>query len=144
MASARGRLIPVTLNRLRLASTVLTVAWVALIYYLSDQPGQDIPPLFPMEDKLQHLLAYGVLGFLALGTQRPGASGYRITDYWKIAALVALYGVLDEFHQSFVPGRDADAFDVLADATGGLLGTGVLFYVVRRICLVQSRQGARR
>jgi VanZ family protein len=140
MASARGRLTPVPLNRLRLASAVLTVAWAALIYYLSDQSRLDIPSIFTLQDKLLHLSAYAVLGFLALGTQQTGASGYRVSDYWKIAALTALYGVLDEFHQSFVPGRDADIFDVLADTSGGLLGAGVLFLIVRKTTLAQRRQ----
>ncbi len=33
-----------------------------------------------------------------------------------------LYGVSDELHQWFVPGRHADGIDVLADGLGGLLG----------------------
>ncbi len=144
MASARGRLTPVPASKLRQASLVLIVTWAALIYYLSDQPGLDIPLAFPLQDKLMHLLAYGILGFLALGTQRPRASGYRVQDYWKITALTILYGVLDEFHQSFVPGRDADVLDVLADASGGLLGAGVLFFTVRKTCLAQSRKGAKK
>jgi VanZ family protein len=118
---------------LRQASLVLTIAWAALIYYLSDQPGMDIPLAFPLQDKLMHLLAYAVLGFLALGTQRPGASGFSVPDYWKITALTALYGVLDEFHQAFVPGRNADVLDVLADASGALLGAGLLFFTVRKL-----------
>ncbi len=117
---------------LRLGSLALTLAWAALIYYLSDQPGRDLPLLFPMQDKLMHLLVFGVLGFLALGTRKPAASGYRVRDYWKVALLVALFGVLDEWHQTFVPGRNADVFDVLADAAGGLLGAGALFLVVRK------------
>ena len=141
MASARGRLTPVPLNRLRLASAVLTVAWAALIYYLSDQSRLDIPSIFTMQDKLLHLSAYAVLGFFALGTQQTGASGYRVRDYWKIAALTALYGVLDEFHQSFVPGRNADVLDVLADASGALLGAGVLFLIVRKSCLARKNRG---
>jgi VanZ family protein len=120
-------------STLRRASLALTIAWAALIYYLSDQPGLDIPSVFPLQDKLLHLLAYGVLGFLALGTQQPLASGYRVADYWKVTALAGLYGVLDEFHQSFVPGRDADIYDVLADVSGALLGAGVLFFTVRKL-----------
>ncbi|MDH3980911.1 MAG: VanZ family protein, partial [Gammaproteobacteria bacterium] len=76
---------------------------------------------------------YGVLGFLALGTQRLCASGFSVLSYWKITALTALYGVLDEFHQSFVPGRNADVLDVLADASGALLGAGLLFFTVRKL-----------
>ncbi len=36
-----------------------------------------------------------------------------------------LYGVADEFHQSYVPGRDADVWDVLYDAVGLSIGCGI-------------------
>ena len=36
--------------------------------------------------------------------------------------LAIVYGVSDEWHQSFVPERSADAADVLADAIGALVG----------------------
>jgi VanZ family protein len=36
------------------------------------------------------------------------------------------YGVTDEWHQSFVPGRSADAIDLVADAVGAGLAAGGL------------------
>ena len=36
--------------------------------------------------------------------------------------LSSLYGISDEIHQYFVPYRDADLMDVLADMLGGLMG----------------------
>lgn len=57
---------------------------------------------------------------------------------WKrgIAAIVlaTLYGVSDEFHQLFVPGRSADPYDVLADGVGATIGTAIgwLLSVARR------------
>ena len=41
--------------------------------------------------------------------------------------LATLYGVSDEFHQSFVPGRESSGWDVLADFVGSSLG--VFIYV---------------
>lgn len=111
---------------------VLALGWAALIYYLSDQPGIDIPPLFPQQDKLLHLGAYGVLGFLAMGSCRAGSCRHRTTHYWFAVLLVGLYGVLDEFHQRFVPGRHPDVLDVLADLCGALLGAGLMFLLLRR------------
>jgi VanZ family protein len=46
--------------------------------------------------------------------------------------LTALYGLSDEWHQSFVPARYAEAGDVLADLLGGLLGSG-FYLLVRKI-----------
>ena len=37
-------------------------------------------------------------------------------------ALASLYGATDEFHQSFVPGRDSDVLDWVADTLGAALG----------------------
>ena len=43
--------------------------------------------------------------------------------FWLVALLCAcIYAVTDEFHQSFVPGRDPSAYDVMIDSAGALLG----------------------
>ena len=39
------------------------------------------------------------------------------------AFLAFLYGLTDEIHQAFVPGRDASALDVMADGTGAMIGS---------------------
>ena len=117
---------------LRRLFLVLTIGWAALIYYLSDQPGFDITPLFPQQDKVMHLAIYGVLGFLAMGSCKAGGCRHRAMHYWLVIALVSLYGVLDEVHQYFVPGRHSDVYDVLADVIGGLLGAGAMFLLLRR------------
>ena len=117
---------------LRRLFLVLTLGWAALIYYLSDQPGIVVTPLLPYEDKLLHLIAYGVLGFLAMGACRTGGCRHRAAHYWLVVTLVGVYGVLDEVHQYFVPGRNSDVLDVLADVCGGLLGAGLMFLLRRR------------
>ena len=49
------------------------------------------------------------------------------------AGLIAtLYGISDEMHQSFTPGRSPDAFDVIADAVGATLGALVCVAIVAR------------
>ena len=39
--------------------------------------------------------------------------------------IAALYAVLDEFHQSFVPSRTGSRWDVLIDCIGALIGIGI-------------------
>jgi len=39
----------------------------------------------------------------------------------------SLYGLSDEWHQSYVPGRQSDAMDWLADSIGGGLAAMMMF-----------------
>ena len=110
---------------------LLAIAWASVIFYLSSQPGIDTPLLFPGQDKLFHLIAFGLLGFLFMGAMKATRSGYRTMQVWIVVGLVALYGVLDELHQYIVPGRSAEIYDALADAAGGLLGAWSMYYLVR-------------
>ena len=117
---------------MRLISLTCALLWAALIYYLSDQPSIDIPPAFPYQDKLLHLAAYFVLGLLSLGAMQPGRTGYRAGQAGLAILLAGLYGLSDELHQRFVPGRHASLADVAADFTGVLLGVGLLFLLMRQ------------
>jgi VanZ family protein len=75
-----------------------------------------------LPDKLAHLILYAGLGFLtARGLVR--TRGMKALSFRIFAALFALaYGITDEIHQHFVPGRTPELGDVAADAAGGLLG----------------------
>jgi VanZ family protein len=113
-------------------SLLLALAWAGVIFFLSSQPGTDTPLPFPHMDKLLHGLVFGILGLLVLGAMRSGKHGHRRTQVWTALAIAGSYGVLDEIHQHFVPGRMPDAFDVLADLTGAALGIWLLHTIIRR------------
>ncbi len=93
------------------------------IFILSHQPGGSFSlPKVSNIDKLLHCLLYAVLGLAALlalppqfRQQRPVMAGVGVVLF------CLLYGISDEFHQSFIPGRSCDVFDVLADVSGGVL-----------------------
>jgi len=91
---------------------VLAALWAVVIFVASSQPGGAVGLPSPW-DKLAHLLTYAVLAWLL---RKSGLS-----PFWAVA-LAALYGASDEWHQSFVPGRQPDLADLLADAGGALLG----------------------
>ncbi len=80
---------------------------------------------------LFHAPLYAVLAFFwagALGAWRQ--VGRRLSLAFRLAVVMAvLWGILDEWHQSFVPGRDPDVFDVLTDLQGAILGTLVLGFI---------------
>lgn len=128
---------PAVLRHLFLLSAI---GWAAVLYYLSAQPGIDVQPLFTGQDKVFHTGAYGVLGFLILGAMKPATRDYSHKQMLLAAGLAGVYGILDEFHQYFVPGRSSDPLDVLADASGGILGVVLMVALTRR--LAQRRGSA--
>jgi VanZ family protein len=92
------------------------VAYAGLIFYLSSQSSFPVPGRLWDFDKVIHFIEYGVFAVLLL----------RATRSPLISLLIAAaYGVSDELHQSFTPGRDCSAFDALADCIGAGLVCGV-------------------
>lgn len=88
----------------------------ALIFLASSRPTIPVP-LERGTDKLAHFVAYSVFGF-ALGHARFHSG----IPFAAAAVIGALYGLSDELHQSFVPGRSAELGDWVADALGVLAG----------------------
>ena len=138
MASERGRnegclatQIFMLKHSARYLFLALAIAWAGVIFHLSSQSSIDTPSLFPGQDKLFHMMAFGVLGFLFMGSMKTTASGYRTGQVWLVVVVVVLYGLLDEFHQYFVPGRTVEIYDALADAAGALLGAWSMYYLVK-------------
>jgi len=84
-------------------------------------------------DKLLHVTAYALLGAMMLRALRRHFENHRFTFAMMLSTFfAALYGISDEFHQSFVPSRSADVADVLADILGCILGVFVYKYVLDR------------
>lgn len=97
-----------------------------LIYIQSDRAvSLSIPSFFsfPYMDKLVHFFIYGILGILFLRFFRtiPVKISRKRLIFWSIAAATC-YGISDEIHQHFIPLRDADFLDFLADLAGSICG----------------------
>lgn len=90
------------------------------IFLFSHQPGDAIDlSSIPDLDKAAHFCIYGLL---AASVVLAHGSCARISYPWRVCltTLVAclLFGISDEFHQSFIPGRFVSGADVLADMAG--------------------------
>lgn len=98
------------------------LAWAGVIFYISDQPTlPDVPGLAStITSVLGHFTVYFVLAVLIWWGL--GARELTVRQRVGIAFTIAvLYGVSDEWHQSFVPGRHASVLDLIADAAGALI-----------------------
>ena len=109
---------------LRLAPPFLLMAAIA---WFSHRP---LPVgLAHGSDKIAHFLVYGILAALwvrALLPGQPGGPRAGVRKALLVAVVVtAAWGVLDEVHQSYVPGRDASPGDAVADTLGGLVGAAL-------------------
>ncbi len=101
------------------------VIWMGVIFYLSHQPGDRLSSVIPwfqaifpwMNDfNWGHVAAYFVLAlcvYTGLGQSWSGLRGKLLTVLW-----CAAYGLTDEFHQMFVPGRTPELRDIWNDALG--------------------------
>ena len=71
--------------------------------------------------KIAHLTEYAILGFLAAHAFRKSPRESISSRWFLISlALIVVYALIDEYHQSFVPSRTASIFDSFIDIAGGL------------------------
>ena len=102
--------------------------YAVLILALSSRPQIDLPQLH-ISDKLIHFVEYGILGMLLFRLFKRDFKmrGLRL---WLLHIFsLAAFAFLDELLQSFIPSRDADFFDWLADMSGGLAGALIYVYI---------------
>lgn len=100
----------------------LLVILVVITYYSLRFPANNS---LPTNDKIGHFLAYACLacnGLLRWNKRRS-------QGIWISFAI--LYGLLMEFGQSYVPGRDPSLLDVVANSCGVLMGC-VIFWSLGR------------
>jgi VanZ family protein len=115
----------------------MAFAWMGFIFYLSSLPN--IPYLghgwyTGFRDVAGHFTVYAVLA--VLWERALAWAGVRRAERWAFIIAV-IYGLSDEFHQSFVPGRSSDLFDVATDAAGAAFG----LWLAGRIRLGRAQAG---
>lgn len=99
------------------------VAYMLLIWALSSISTQLHFELVPFQDKGVHFLEYGMLAALLAHAMRNTWPAWRTLSVFALAVLfTVLWGLIDEIHQAYVPGRSSDVRDVFADALGGTAG----------------------
>lgn len=91
----------------------------AVIFGLSSRSTVEGPEL-PHLDKVAHATAFGALAFFTIRALL--AYGQPLRRALLLGVVIAvLYGVSDELHQRFVPGRSPDVLDLVADTAGAMI-----------------------
>lgn len=114
---------------------ILPAAWcMATIWWLSDRSTLPKPPGFSFEvwSILGHMSMFGLLGLAIWWALGMNSRLFNRERAWYAIGITTLYGVLDEFHQSFVPGRDPNILDVLVDFTGAALAVLIIPRIIDR------------
>jgi VanZ family protein len=98
------------------------VAWALLIFLVSSYPTVKTSEIHWRDfivKKSAHVIEYGI--FAALIYRALRSSGAKKANAGIYAIFIALlYGMTDEFHQSYTPGREPRVRDVVFDTIGAI------------------------
>lgn len=105
---------------------ILSILWMGLIFFFSTLTLTDLKQMPEVSDILTHGAVYSLLGTLLY---------FSFNRYPSIKAvfLSSLYGISDEFHQSFVPGRTTEIKDLVVDTAAALISVLVIKFFTRVI-----------
>lgn len=148
--------------RFTLISWALVVVWAGFIFFMSSNSDtglneglglfsrifQDLKALqaqlfgsdADVISSLAHFCEYTVFGALLANALRCHLPLGRACVLAIVCA--SLYGVTDEIHQLFVPGRMCDPMDWLVDTLGASLGSGLAFLWLRRRARTSATAGS--
>jgi VanZ family protein len=115
---------------------VPAIVVMAGIFTLSALPSNDpFLNVFEFSDKIKHFIAYFVLG-LTFCLWISNGKWFARPVLWSLIVVVlcSVFGIIDEYHQSFIPGRSGnDLGDLIADFIGGFTSPFVYLAVIWRM-----------
>lgn len=95
---------------------LLLLLWAAAVLYFSIIPPPEPPRGFWGIDKIEHIVAYGVLSLLFK------RAGWNWSSNFITITIVTTFGIFVECLQYFHPPREASVGDALANGIGVFLG----------------------
>lgn len=123
----------------RLIRFIPAIVWMAVIFVLSGKSGSELGGWLPYVNRVipglqgfdpMHYAAYFVLALaVAFGL---GPLSWTFRGCFMNIAICVLYGITDEWHQSFVPGRSPEWADVWRDAVGSA-AAGIMLLIYGRL-----------
>jgi VanZ family protein len=105
--------------------------WAGVLLWVGGQTDLSPPRLpIPMQDKVMHFLAYGILGALAAWGR--ALAGWWPTRAWPLLLVLSGIGAVDEAHQATIPEREAEIGDWVADTLGAFTFFAAVSWRLRR------------
>ena len=114
----------------------------AAIFLFSNQVGEESSKISNdlIIRKLGHFSEYMILGFFSFSyLSNLFVKSSEFKDYRKTAITSLVFSVVyassDEFHQTFVAGRDGNIIDVLIDSSGALVGimiASIMYFLIMK------------
>jgi len=102
---------------------ILVFIWAGFIFFLSSQPflKSGLPNQWDFVlRKIAHITEYAILAWLLIRALK----GYQLTNRQILISAISLsilYAISDEYHQTFILGREGALRDVLIDSSGVFL-----------------------
>jgi VanZ family protein len=110
------------------------LSWMGVIFYMSSRTGVPGPSWLSIPG---HLVEYAVLALLYRWALIKTTALSPTASAYLAVALAVVYGITDEWHQSFVPGRVPDPLDVVVD----FLGAATAVFIAGRIEKSKGKTG---
>jgi len=114
---------------------LLFFLFLAAIFIESSFPAETYPEVEIVgADKLVHIGVYGLLAFFCYLSliHREKVSLFKMYPLIMTVVICSIYGASDEIHQFFVPNRDAEMWDWVADTAGALIAVIIIRYYLRK------------
>lgn len=109
--------------------------YAGLIFYVSSIPGSDVPSI-GIDLSPIHIPEFYILSYLLFRALRRNGTNKPLTSAILAIGISTIYGMLDEIHQLFVPGRIFSVYDIFLNLIGSLI---ILFNLYGRTRFLKNK-----
>jgi len=106
--------------------------WALIIFLFSSRPTKNVSEFYWTDfivKKSAHIVVYGIFTALTYRALKENGVSKKNSAYWAILFSI-FYGITDEFHQSFVPGRGSTLRDIIFDTIGASLAIYIIWNIL--------------
>lgn len=94
--------------------------YAGLIFYVSSIPGSEVPSI-GIDLSPMHIPEFYILSYLLFRALKSDIVNKSLTSAFLAIIISTMYGILDEIHQLFVPGRIFSVYDIFLNLMGSVI-----------------------